>query len=330
MSDGPVVKAEPHIELRHLRHFDAVAHELHFTRAAERLNLTQQAVSTSIRHLEVQLGVRLFDRTTKGVELTDAGQELLRTAPDIIEHVAETCRRVQRSASGIAQAPRLGHSRYLGTTLLPALFNEVRARHQHLSCAARALPPAELMAAMRREHLDLALLVEPKIERGGPLRSRTLRAEPLVALLGAASPLWARERLTMADLADSAISLVPRHSSPQLHEAVLARCEELGFVPTINDEPLLVDDAWMATQFASSDGIALAPRFVVDHLRNWGVPHRVVEDAPLVRIGLVYNPGNETADTRDLRRNLTEAASALAWTSPLTSVAPVRLLDAAA
>ena len=73
------------LELRELRYFLAVAEELNFTRAAERLHLAQQALSAAIRNLETDLGVQLFIRDTKGVELTSAGAALVSGARHALE-----------------------------------------------------------------------------------------------------------------------------------------------------------------------------------------------------------------------------------------------------
>ena len=76
------------MDLRQLRTFLAVARERHFGRAAERLHVAQPAVSQQIRTLEADLGTRLFDRTSRSVALTAAGQTLLAGAPDILERAA--------------------------------------------------------------------------------------------------------------------------------------------------------------------------------------------------------------------------------------------------
>jgi len=88
------------VELRHLRSFIAVADELHFGRAAERPHMAQPPLSQQIRLLESNLGATLFDRSTRSVQLTAAGQSLLELARRILAEVATAKCAVLATASG--------------------------------------------------------------------------------------------------------------------------------------------------------------------------------------------------------------------------------------
>jgi DNA-binding transcriptional LysR family regulator len=85
------------LELRHLRAFVAVAEELHFTRAARRLHLAQQALSVQIRQIEDELGTQLFERTTRSVEMTEAGRTLYAHAVPILASVTAAWEQTARA-----------------------------------------------------------------------------------------------------------------------------------------------------------------------------------------------------------------------------------------
>ncbi len=102
------------IELRQMRYFLAVAEELNFTRAAERLHMAQQALSASIRRLEAQLGVPLFVRTTRRVELSPAGEVLVDGARAVVAAVADAVERVQQVAAGRSGRITIGFSTAAG------------------------------------------------------------------------------------------------------------------------------------------------------------------------------------------------------------------------
>jgi DNA-binding transcriptional LysR family regulator len=96
MEWGPDVAGSPELDLRRLRYFVAVAQELHFGRAAGRLFVAQPVLTRQIRRLEQELGVGLFTRTTRDVQLTPAGEQLLSDARPLLAAADAAKRRVRR------------------------------------------------------------------------------------------------------------------------------------------------------------------------------------------------------------------------------------------
>ena len=88
------------IELRHLRYFVAVAEDLHFGKAANRLGISQPPLSQQILALEREIGARLFERSNRRVELTNAGKNFLKEAVEIIERVDAAATRAERIHRG--------------------------------------------------------------------------------------------------------------------------------------------------------------------------------------------------------------------------------------
>ena len=136
------------MELRHLKGFLAVAQEQSFTRAAEKLHMAQPPLSQRIRELEEELGVKLFERCTRSVHLTQAGASFLEGVQSIflqLEQAVEACRQVDRGQTGLL---RVGYTGRASHQLLPRLVLHFRQHFLgredgHLAMHARrlALPP---------------------------------------------------------------------------------------------------------------------------------------------------------------------------------------------
>src|SRR5882724_10463867 len=112
------------MELRHLRYFVAVAEELSFRRAAERLHLAQPPLSSQIKGLENELGIRLFERSTRSVKLTSAGRVLLDEARAIIMSAERAVQNVRKAEQGLIGALRIG---LLAPTATPRLAGVLRS-----------------------------------------------------------------------------------------------------------------------------------------------------------------------------------------------------------
>src|SRR5229473_6061653 len=149
-----------HVEVRQLEHFVAVAEELSFTRAARRLSYVQSALSVSIRALERDLGVRLFDRTTHGVALTDAGEALLPSARQTLASVEQT-RDLAAALKGVLRGTlRIGIMQSFGYLDVPALLGRFHHEHPHVAIEMRPSAGGShaLVQELKRGDTDIAFV----------------------------------------------------------------------------------------------------------------------------------------------------------------------------
>ena len=129
------------MELRHLRYFVVVAQEVNFTRAAQRLRIAQPALSSQIKKLEQELGVRLFERAGRGVRLTEAGQLLLQEARHHFAQIEQTVRAVQETGYGEVGRLSLGFIPAASNSVLPPILREFRNRFPKVELFLREMMP---------------------------------------------------------------------------------------------------------------------------------------------------------------------------------------------
>ena len=148
------------MELRQLEHFVAVAEERSFTRAARRLSYVQSALSVSIRSLESELGVRLFDRNTHRVALTDAGEALLPVVRRTLAALEQT-RDVAAALKGAVRGTlRVGIMQSFGFLDVPALLGRFHRRHPNVEIQIRPSPGGShaLLEELKHGGIDIAFV----------------------------------------------------------------------------------------------------------------------------------------------------------------------------
>lgn len=187
------------MELRQLEHFLAVADECHFTRAARRMHVSQSGLSASIRALEVELGAPLFLRTTRQVELTQAGRALLPEARRALSSV-ESAKDAVAAVQGLLRGTlAVGSLQCLHVVHLPAVLSRFHEIHPGVEIRMRQSGNAELVEEVRAGRLDLAFVTrQPKL--ADDLRVSTLASEPLVLACALGSPFATRESVELTEL----------------------------------------------------------------------------------------------------------------------------------
>ncbi len=210
------------MELRHLRYFAIVAEELHFGRAAERLFMTQPALSKQIHSLESELGVLLFARTKRTVQLTPAGQVFLEQAQQILQHTDRAVQLTRRAARGEIGKLRIGFTTTATQTVLPAFLREFRDRYPHVELTMQELCTEAQVQALHQRQIDLAFL-HPPIDRR-ELKLYSIWAEPFVVVLPKYHHLACQDRVRLKDLAQELFILHPRQEGPTLYRQFHELC----------------------------------------------------------------------------------------------------------
>ncbi|WIM99617.1 LysR substrate-binding domain-containing protein [Actinoplanes oblitus] len=285
------------MELRHLRSFAALAEERHFGRAAERLHIAQPALSQQIKQLEREFGVELVSRTTRRVELTEAGQRFAEHARAVLGSVERAATDMSMVAAGQAGRVSVG---FIGTAtydLLPQATREVRRLlpDVRLELHGELLSPA-LLDGLLDGTYDLVVLRPDGLIRT-EIDVRVLRSERLIAVLPDWHDLADRERIDLSELAaDPFVMHFSGHRS-SVHEHVLAACAAAGFRPASIME--VGETATLVVFVAAGLGVALVPE-AVRSLDLEGVAYVLLTDAPTIDLAIATRSGESSPAVRQV------------------------------
>lgn len=282
------------MELRHLRHFVALAEEENFGRAAERVFVVQQALSNSIKNLEDEVGVPLVLRTTRRVQLTPAGREFLEGARLTLAQATQTVERTRRAARGEVGRLTVGFVSGLAFGGLPEIVRKFRELYPNVSVDLRELTAQEQEAALRGGQVDVGLMLLPV--RDPNLDSRALWRQPLVAALPSGHALARKRKLKISDLANEPFVFFPRQLRATYFDQVMRWCAGAGFTPNVTQEAIEIPT--LLSLVAAGVGVFLPIAFF-ERLALPGVVYRPVDGAPVVEIVAVWQRSNPTRSPLD-------------------------------
>ena len=271
------------MELRHLRYFVAVAEELHFGRAAERLFIAQPPLSQQIQQLERELGVALFLRTSRRVQLTPAGEVFLIEAHQILTGLENAVQTVRRAARGEIGWLGIGFAASATYDLLPAVLHDFRARFPEIALSLMELNAVEQAQALHDRSIHVGF-ARPYIEQSDIVVEAVLQ-EPFLAALPEGHRLASQSDLALMELLNEPFVSFPEQPTPSYAQAVRAACESVGFTPRVVQEVREMQTA--ISLVAAGLGVALLPASV-QHLHRDGVIYRELrEPAPRTELAIV-------------------------------------------
>jgi len=273
------------MELRHFRYVIAVAEELNFGRAAERLNMSQPPLSHQIRLLEEELGVKLFERTKRRVQLTEAGIRLVEEARKVLAQVDRAAKVTSTTTGNLGQ---LTIAMSWERTVMVESLRIFGERYSQVHVDLQRLPHAQLIRGLVEQRFDVGFTL------GMPAREptliyETLAWEPLVVGLPPDHRLVDAERLQLRALAKERYIMFERDRNPGLYDEIIAVCRNAGFSLNAMHEVDSVDSGMALV--AAGLGIALFPTAVEDLHRDGIVFRQLDARALKMESVMVYRRG---------------------------------------
>ncbi|MGH1575027.1 LysR family transcriptional regulator [Methylobacterium sp. P31] len=219
------------IDLRHLRAFASLGNELHFGRAADSLRLAQPALTKTIKQLEAEIGVPLLVRTTRRVELTEAGKVFLAETAAIGDQLGRAVERARNAARGLRGEIRVAYTDFAINGRLPDFLRDFNSAHDDVHLDLVFMPTVHQRGAILKQSIDVGFLYG---EFSHPaIKTQNFDEGEYVAVLPAGHPLASKETLTLCELKDEKFVFGTGDSWVIFRNDVFAECRARGFFPNI-------------------------------------------------------------------------------------------------
>ncbi|CAI8846317.1 DNA-binding transcriptional regulator, LysR family [Pseudomonas sp. IT-P74] len=250
------------MELRQLKQVLVLAETLNFHRAAEQLHMAQPPLSTSIKKLETELGVLLFERLPSGLKLTPAGEAVLHHSRRTLFCADEIRRAAREGLSGEQGRLRVGIVGSASFSLMPCIIRSYRREFPGVELHIEESTTSDLLRRLDEHTLDVALVRWPVLE---PSKATItlLQRERLVLAVSSDSSLARRDDLQLAQLGSEPFIIHSRTRVPTLHALTLYAFQSAGIQPPIAQEAVQVQTILGLVE--AGMGVALLPESVCAH-----------------------------------------------------------------
>jgi DNA-binding transcriptional LysR family regulator len=247
------------MDIRQLRYFITVAEHLNFTKAANQLYVAQSAISHQIADLEEQLGVKLFIRNKRSVQLTPAGSVFLKEAIEIVEKTTGAIEKAKQTDAGIIGSLSIGFLTVHVRSFLPEVIKQFRELYPKIELHLNHFPSKMLKESLEEGELDLAFTLPAGLHRIEEIETLTVAREPYCIVMHKNHPLSSKKKIKLSDLASEPFIIHNRQASPVgSYDFIVHLCEQSGFTPRIVNQPRFVDTVPILVE--SEMGISILPK----------------------------------------------------------------------
>lgn len=294
---GAIASKLPKFDVRQMRVFLYLADELHFGRAATRLCTSQSAVSSTIHALEDAVGIKLLERSTRRVRLTEAGEAFAAEVRLAFSHMHRASTAAQNAAEGKRRL-RIGYNDFSITGRLPVQLNKFRAANPSISLDLHFMPSSKQRNALLEGKLDIGLLI-------GEFNTHTaacrlVEVNDYVALLPDTHRLARVESLRLIDLAEESFVLGDEEAYSAFRQSIFELCNNRGFHPRI--ELIASNTIGIFSMVAAGVGVSIFGS-CGHNLRRAGVTVKTLDDVqekiPIYASWLTENPSPALSTFRD-------------------------------
>ncbi len=246
------------MDMRQLQYFISVAETLNFTKAAKQHYIAQQAISQQIAALEKKLGVQLFYRNNRSVQLTPAGKVFYKEIKIITARLEDAINKALRAASSFEGTLKVG---FLGPNekwFLPELIRKFRNSYPNIDLTMTQGNLEKLRESIQQGLLDIAFNFSLCMDPASGITWKTINRDPICVILYRDHPLANEPRIRLASLANDSFVAIDRREAPFAFDAMVRQCLNSGFSPKIVSQSRSFETVLFMVE--AETGIALVPR----------------------------------------------------------------------
>lgn len=256
------------MQLRQLEYFIAVSEHLNFTKAAKQFYISQTAVTLQIKALEEELGVKLFQRTNRKVELTPAGKTFLDDARAIIRRARDAAERAKKADTGLTGQLNIGYVKGYEKAFLPDVLSEFHATYPNISLSLYRDNVAELYDGIFGGDLDLIFNILYSFDDMEDMKEMeyvVLKEYPLLAVMPVSHPLSHRTLIRREELKGYPLVDIKKNENKYGEVKTITNAfAKAGFMPDVQYVSDDIETSILAV--AAGLGYALLPSYITDSI----------------------------------------------------------------
>jgi DNA-binding transcriptional LysR family regulator len=245
------------MDIKTLKSFITVAKHKSFSQAARELNTVQPAISRHISALEDELGVSLFNRNSRDVAITQAGEQLLKDANEILTLTEQAKTQAKRAHNGQMGTLNIAYLSSACLAFMATLISTYKSQFPHVHVTLFEMTVTEQIKALKHEQIDIAFSRPLPNSIADEFTSHTIYIDTLVAIINQNHPLASKDSFDLVQLKNEQFILFNRDEALGLFDETIMQCKQAGFSPNIISQPRHMQT--LVTEVAANLGVAIAP-----------------------------------------------------------------------